>query len=1780
MLLVIAMVLSFIPAMNITASAFDQADWMTFRFNIDAGPLTLTESVTALESFSFGFPLTLSSNATLTNDTTTEITWDLSNGQAHYACICNYQFYTNNNVQKIEVSDATTPGAYVIATGDFKTNMIDKDTFTLTGIKGAQDVDISLGGAQVTYNDQKFLLVKENNGTPGVNDDDNLVLYVGHASVDYIDNTGNTATQDCSDYTAVTPSDTAVTWNAGWYVVRGEQLISNQVTVSGDVKLILCDTASLMLNGSLNVSGANSLTVYAQSNSNNTGSLSVVGGSLASAIGGAMNNACGTIAIYGGYITANGGDKGSATYYGSGIGCGASNIPYTSGTIYVGEWLSVKAGAAPQPTAEIAHTTTENIAVSMNHKRYAVVEPIIRPDGVTSGNGTEAKPYIISDYDGLNDFAAYVNAGDTMEGKYIKLADDFGVAAKSGAKTALTTPIGNSSENSFKGIFDGNGKTVKLAIGSEGTPYDKENCGMFGYVSAGSVKNVTTSGTIYASKSKTGGVVGIITNGTVSNCHSGVNVSEITGTDGSAYDIGGVVGRSQASVTGCYFTGNVNCNGNNIICIGGVVGGFGNIGSVENCCSTGNVSVTCDKTSNIGGVVGEIPTNATVSGNRVTNCYSTGNVSVTCAIAENIGGVIGVISSACTIANCYATGTVTTNTDKSTLGGVVGGVEDCKVTFTNCYCLNLYGSSNGTALSAEQMKAGEGETKNTWVFVAAYNGYCSLTTLLNKYVNSNSGKGYRNWAAMNDNVNGGYPVFALDNYLYLKEGKAYSNTCTAENEIALPDGISYDDGTYTFNNVNIPSRGEQYLIVCDSNATIELKGNNQIGETANVEDSYGPSFGILAETNDLTLTGNGSLTVYSLQEGIYAKNITFDDDFTGNFTSYDRGSEGCCLVATDSVIIKNGHFILNNYNTSGISADKVSITGGNMKVKGGEYAIFTTTSLTLSGVNMGGTDAEYSSGTTKFLQNKTGEYLTLNSEPSFDGRFETKYSHVAKEGYSLYTALVKGTEYTVHDNVKYTFAGWFDGIDGTGTELSGAPVAGTTYYAKWTKGGKTVVTKPLDFFTGDDNTTYAVEQNGIKWTAATSTLTLNGVIMDVYADIQQMIVVPDYTELVITDGTTNSLIFTNISNPGSETYAIGLKARLGLAISGKGTLNISASAESDKVKIYGIFSNDDLSVSDATLNVDADVIGIYVDSVGGNKATFMINSGNFDVKISGKEEGCYGIYSLGDLTVKGGKVKVTGGCEAIIAGTDSKNGVLTIEAGEIDATARITALWGSESILISGGTVKATAVNEGTLGNTAKAIYCYNGNVEISGQADVTAIGSSTSTLPLDKAGVAYGIRAKAGDIKVIGDEATVVAQGDTAAFSMAVGKALTVSEMQIMAKTNKDGTGDKVTVEQDAAGKVTSDLTTAKYVKISSGVPCTYGVTMKAGEAQTLIIGENEAGTFTITGNATNGFSLKGENGKYVAYVNSTVKSDSDNSDFKWKYDGGLYTEIKTTVVTRTLFWSKTSVKTVKYYLDCDGTNFILTNAKTNAFVQVTDEEHNWAYVQCGDDMHQAYCTKCDYHEDAEKHSYEENGYCVCGKLNPELCRVSDVKVNEKKTVTYMGFWFWKKAVTKYQYTIAPVTQNVSVSKVWYSTDNKTWINGTSFTSDLAIGKFFIRVKDSNGKVTDWKYVNGKVSAVQKYSITLNDSQRLVSASNIPEKIAEGETVTISVTLGGTAPSAYVYDESSTLVALLASNALTGNTYNGAECKVSDVTYNNRVLTFKLSNVTKDLIVTVSDNV
>ena len=184
------------------------------------------------------------------------------------------------------------------------------------------------------------------------------------------------------------------------------------------------------------------------------------------------------------------------------------------------------------------------------------------------GAGTESDPYIIGDLEDWNQFAYYVNNGNSYSGKYVKLTADINVTQKCG------TVSGSTLVNPFSGNFDGGGHTITANI----TDSSNQGTALFSYINGATIKNLKVAGTI--SKSwHAAALVGFSkgTGNSIENCTVTANVS------GSDY-VGGIVGHaidSDISISGCVFSGLMS-DGDNYT---GVFIGWGDSGtrSVTDC---------------------------------------------------------------------------------------------------------------------------------------------------------------------------------------------------------------------------------------------------------------------------------------------------------------------------------------------------------------------------------------------------------------------------------------------------------------------------------------------------------------------------------------------------------------------------------------------------------------------------------------------------------------------------------------------------------------------------------------------------------------------------------------------------------------------------------------------------------------------------------------------------------------------------------------------------------------------------------------------------------------------------------------------------------------------------------------------------------------------------------------------------------------------------------------------------------------------------------------------
>ena len=350
----------------------------------------------------------------------------------------------------------------------------------------------------------------------------------------------------------------------------------------------------------------------------------------------------------------------------------------------------------------IGYVTKETETHSIGENGFCACNEVYQPAELTTdkydmdGNGSKDEVYEIRNAGQLYWFAGLVNgtlSGVTQNTSANAVLTADIVVNKNVLKSDGTvnegtfkewTPIGNSYNGSYTGIFEGQNHTISgLYFKQENT----EEVGFFGY-NRGKISNVGILDSYFCGFSQVGGVCGY-NSSTITNCY---NKGVVDGTADRASSFGGVCGCNLGILTNCYNTGIVKGQ----LFVGGVSGE--NSGTIINCNNEGKVSGT---EYYVGGVSGE-------NKKTITNCYNTGIVSG----QAYVGGVNGYNVNG-TIINCNATGEV--NGTGSYVGGVIG-MNLSNGTITNCYYdSTIYtgaaiGDDKGTTTKAEGKTTDEFKT--------------------------------------------------------------------------------------------------------------------------------------------------------------------------------------------------------------------------------------------------------------------------------------------------------------------------------------------------------------------------------------------------------------------------------------------------------------------------------------------------------------------------------------------------------------------------------------------------------------------------------------------------------------------------------------------------------------------------------------------------------------------------------------------------------------------------------------------------------------------------------------------------------------------------------------------------------------------------------------------------------------------------------------------------------------------------------------------------------------
>lgn len=287
---------------------------------------------------------------------------------------------------------------------------------------------------------------------------------------------------------------------------------------------------------------------------------------------------------------------------------------------------------------------------------FAVWDGTVTGEDDIQGTGTETDPYIISSGADLACIAKAINSGVVGKFSYSKhylLTRNIDLAG------IAWTPVGyqkNYMGNSFVGVFDGNGKTIRnLKVDMSGT---EQSAGLFGSVNSAKIKDLTITDADVTGDLMVGILAGTITQGggsgkpEVTNCHVSGKVSKTSFESNYSGSFGGLFGEaSYTTASNC--TADVTVVGRQ--CSGAFVG-YSFICDYTNCTARGSVSGSWAT----GGFSGSIEYRGYVE-----DCISYADVT---ASNWNCGGFVGYFAGeneidAPVAESCKAYGTVTSDWD-------------------------------------------------------------------------------------------------------------------------------------------------------------------------------------------------------------------------------------------------------------------------------------------------------------------------------------------------------------------------------------------------------------------------------------------------------------------------------------------------------------------------------------------------------------------------------------------------------------------------------------------------------------------------------------------------------------------------------------------------------------------------------------------------------------------------------------------------------------------------------------------------------------------------------------------------------------------------------------------------------------------------------------------------------------------------------------------------------------------------------------------------------------
>ena len=403
-------------------------------------------------------------------------------------------------------------------------------------------------------------------------------------------------------------------------------------------------------------------------------------------------------------------------------------------------------------------------------------------------------------------------------------------------------PIGSSTSTPFKGNFNGNSKTITVNASLSGVDY----VGLFGYMNAGSISNMTVTGTV-TGRHYVGGVLGYLDWKTTATAISISNVQNQSTVSGTNY-VGGVFGKIDYRNSGDY--------------------GLITMTSVSN---TGAVSGA----SYIGGIAGYLYGSYSGDGAKFNSCYNTGNITAT---GDYSGGLVGQCRNT-QFNSCYTGSSKNSATVKG--GNYVGGFVGQLIGGSTPAPASGVGNYNNLKVVSTGNQVGGYAGTTTWQSLAKFTNYGDISGVSN--VGGVVGYYTINTAQTTSYLRNEGNVVATGNYVGGIFGKA--ERPTNEGGSLVIGGTVYSTGSVKGARAVGGAFGylDANTDVTNATITVVLIGNSSFAEGddgINASGYAGGVFGVIV-SNATTVTGTISVS------GDNVDNAGF---LMGGLVGYNAGS--------------------------------------------------------------------------------------------------------------------------------------------------------------------------------------------------------------------------------------------------------------------------------------------------------------------------------------------------------------------------------------------------------------------------------------------------------------------------------------------------------------------------------------------------------------------------------------------------------------------------------------------------------------------------------------------------------------------------------------------------------------------------------------------------------------------------------------------------------------------------------------------------------------------------